>query len=142
MDPGPGLLHQRDRRAAAEPRAEEIELDAAPELLQRRFGKRTIGSARSAGIVVENVEPSEHALYLRERSRHAVFFRDVRWRETGPAAGRLNGTDDRATLGSASPCHKNICALAGKEPRGFRTDAARRAGDEGNLSCQAHDKLQ
>src|SRR5206468_2489416 len=94
----PAFDDLRNAETTAQERAEQIDLDDAPEFFDRGSDDRTILRARSTRIIVKDVEPTELPNGRGNRALHALLARDIGLVERRVATLRL---DQANGLGSA-----------------------------------------
>ena len=120
----------RDAELRAEERAEQVELDGAPEFLFRRFGDRAVGGRRAAGIVVQDIEPAVAPDGLGEGRLDVCAVGDVAAHEMGVAAriaaARAGGLRGRFAGRRVDLGDDDLGAFLGKAFGGGAADAGAR----------------
>ena len=92
----------------------QIELDDSPEFLVRRPGDWSVRHGRSAGIVVQDMQPAERLDRLRDRRLHAFVARHIGFDEYRLAAVIASGLACQpGRLGAACGISTMFSAVSG-----------------------------
>ncbi|CFN56300.1 Uncharacterised protein [Bordetella pertussis] len=121
----------RDGMAAAQHGAQQVDVDGAPEFLQREFHHRAVVQAGAAGVVDQDVQRPMLGLGQLHRLPHAVLVGHVQARETRTRAGCGQLRGQRLAALGIDIAQQHARALGAEAARHGRADTDGRAGDEG-----------
>jgi hypothetical protein len=132
-----GTKNCGNAEAAAEEGAEQIQLDGAPEFVQRRLGHVVVAGGGAAGVVVQDVQRAVVADCLVDGGFDAVGVGDVGWDGEGGAAFPGDQVCGLLAGGLVAFGDDDAGALLGEQYGGGAADAGSGAGDEGDFALQA-----
>ena len=126
-EPPPDPDDLGNAEAAAKERAEQIQLDGAPELLDRGFDHGVVLRRRAAGVVVQYVQPAEVLHRGADRGLEAGIVGHIGADGDRAVAGEMRGF---VAGGGVDVGDGDTCAFARKQEGGGSTDAGAGTGDE------------